>query len=175
MRKLKIGLIGSMLDTKFNKKLKTLAIEVGKEIARNKAVLVFGFEPDFESLPMIAAKSAENAGGETIAFLESSQKPRIFNLKSRIVLTGLKRGGGREFPFILSCNVVICIAGGSGTLMEIAMAYQAGIPVIVLQNSGGWSAKLANQFLDERKREKIIGANSSKRAVAKALNAGFPL
>lgn len=169
MKKIKIGVIGSMLDVKINLSLKQIAEEVGRKIAESNAVLLFGFEGDFDSLSEIAAKSTERAGGKTIAFVWGNKKQNLKGLNSKQVITGQNRGGGREFPFILSCDAIICISGGSGTLMEIAMAYQANIPIIALQKTGGWSGKLANIFLDERKRMKIVGVNTAKEAVATAL------
>lgn len=49
------------------------------------------------------------------------------------------------------------------------MAYQAGIPVIVIKGSGGWSDKLKNSFLDQRQRLPIFEAISPKEAVEKAV------
>lgn len=86
-----------------------------------------------------------------------------------VAVTGLDRGGGREFPLVLSCDVLIALCGGSCTLTEIAIAYQANIPVVVLEKSGGWSEKLANQYLDGRKRIKIETAKTPKQAVEKAI------
>lgn len=169
MKKIQIGVMGSMLDTKLENSLKDIAKKVGEEIAKHKAILVFGFEGDFDSLPTIAAKRAEEIGGQTIAFLRGSRNMGLNGLKSIKIITGLDREGGRGFPLILSCDAIICICGGSGTLTEISIAYQTGIPTIVLKNSGGWSQKLANQFLDGRKKQKIIGVKTPKEAVLIAL------
>jgi uncharacterized protein (TIGR00725 family) len=170
MRKLQIGVIGSMADVKIEKKVRQLAIEVGEEIAKNSALLVFGFEGDFESVSSIAARSAKKIGGQTIAFVWGSDKPQPKNISSIQIVTGQQRGGGREFSLILSCDALICISGGSGTLMEITMAYQAEIPIIALKGTSGWSDKLINQFLDNRRRERVIGANNPKEAVKLAIN-----
>lgn len=170
MRMVQIGVMGSMGDIKLKESLKKMAKSLGREIARRKALLLFGFEGDFESLPSIAAQSAEKEGGRAISFLQGSQKQNLNELKSIQIITGQARGGGREFSFVLSCDVLICIGGGSGTLIEIAMAYQAGIPIVALEKSGGWSSKLANKFLDERKREKIVGAKTAEEAVDLALS-----
>lgn len=83
--------------------------------------------------------------------------------------SGLERGGGRELTLVLSCDAIIALNGGSGTLTEIAIAYQANIPVVVLENSGGWSEKLAGIYLDERRRIRIETASSPKEAVEKAI------
>lgn len=169
MKNIQIGVIGSMADIELKDSLKQLASEIGQEIARNNATLVFGFEGDFNSLSLIAAKEAEIAGGKTIAFIWGNEKSDLQGLKSLAIVTGQNRGGGREFPLILSCDVIICISGGSGTLMEMTMAYQANIPIIALKNSGGWSQKLAGKFIDDRKRLKVVPATSSGEAVKFAI------
>ena len=169
MRKLQIGIVGSMADTKLEESLKEVARELGREIAKNDAILIFGFEGDFDSLSSIAARAAEEAGGQSLAFTWGSDKTDLGKLKSAKVTTGQQRGGGREFSLVLSCDVIIAISGGSGTLMEIAMAYQADIPVIAIANSGGWSQQLAGKFIDPRKRGKVISANSSQEAVRLAI------
>ncbi len=159
-----IGVMGSMTNTPTNK-LITLAKQLGARIAKENALLAFGFEGDSQSLPTIAAKSAIKNNGQTLAFLWGNQSvlPKSFNSIS--VSTGQLRGGGREFSLVRSCHGIICLGGGSGTLTEIAIAYQANIPIVVLKNSGGWSQKLAGKFLDSRKRQIIHQANSAKQAV----------
>lgn len=175
MRKLQIGIIGSMADIKFAEKIKKLAEDVGSEIAKNNAIVLYGFEGDFESLSLYAAASAEKHGGQTIAFnwgkYRDNEISGVNTLNSMVVQTGLWRGGGREFSFILSCDAVIAIQGGMGTLTEIGIACNANIPVIALENTGGWSSKLANTFIDMRKTVKIHGAKTAKEAVTLAIKA----
>lgn len=49
---------------------------------------------------------------------------------------------------------------------EIAVAYQNNIPVVVLEKTDGWSDKLKNTYLDERKRNIIIySAKTPEKAV----------
>jgi len=90
-----------------------------------------------------------------------------------IIPTGMERGGGREFILSLACDAMIIINGGSGTLNEAVVAYQANIPVIALVGSGGWSDKLANTYLDSRKRIKIVPAKTAKEAVELAIKLGI--
>jgi uncharacterized protein (TIGR00725 family) len=86
-----------------------------------------------------------------------------------IITSGSERGGGRELALVLSCDAIITIGGGSGTLNEITIAYQAGIPIVALVNTGGWSDKLAGTYLDDRKRIKIEPAKTPKDAVKKVI------
>jgi hypothetical protein len=81
----------------------------------------------------------------------------------------MERGGGREFVLVNSCDVIIAVSGGSGTLTEIAIAYQSNIPMIVIKNTGGWSDKLSDTYLDNRKRLLIQGVDTAKEAVEKAI------
>lgn len=169
-RKLQIGVMGSMADLQYSTTIEKLAGEVGFEIAKRGAVLMFGAEKDFDSLSTAACRGAKCGGGFTVGFtygkgLEIYEK----NYVDVVIATGLERGGGREFSLVLSCDAIICLSGGSGTLTEITIAYQANIPIIALKNTGGWSEKLANKFLDDRQRVRIQLAATPKDAVARAI------
>ena len=170
MRRLQIGVIGSCSDLNYSQAAKYCAWELGTLIAESGNSLVYGAEKDINSLPTEAAKAARRAGGETIAITyEKGMKLYDQEAGSTVVATGLVRGGGRELSLMLSCDVVIALSGGSGTLNEICVAYQANIPVITLTGFGGWSDKLAGTYLDDRKRYKFVGATSPQSALAFAL------
>lgn len=168
-KQIQIGVVGSMTDQKVSGSVLQIAKDLGKEIAKAGALLLFGFEGDFDSLSSIAAKSAEQHGGKTVAFFWGKDQGNLGNLHSIRIETGQLRGGGREFSLILSCDAIVSIGGGSGTLTEIGMAYQAGIPVIVIKDSGGWSEKLSGTFLDERRRLKIEPVENPQEAVESAI------
>ena len=44
------------------------------------------------------------------------------------------------------------------------------IPTIVIENTGGWSNKLANSYIDNRERRKVIGVKTAKEAVTMSIN-----
>lgn len=170
LRKLQIGVIGSSADLKYSKSLEKMAEEIGYWIAKNRAILVFGAEKDYNSLSTAACRGAKKVGGLTVG-ITYGKGLDVFEKKNIdiIIASGLERGGGRELALILSCDGVIALNGGSGTLTEIAIAYQADIPIITLKNSGGWSEKLGGQYLDGRKRIKIETADSPKETVEKTI------
>jgi uncharacterized protein (TIGR00725 family) len=174
MRRLQIGVIGSCSDLNYSKKAENFAKELGELIAQQKCTLVFGAEKDIDSLPTIAAASALKAGGETLG-VTYERGLDLFNdqAASVVVAAGLVRGGGRETVLMLSCDVVISLSGGSGTLNEICVAYQANIPVVTVTGLGGWSNKLANTYLDDRRRYKFVSASSPKQALALALRSSL--
>ncbi len=169
-RKLQIGVMGSTADLKYSKNIEKLAEEVGYWVAKNKATLVFGAEKNFDSLSTVACRGAKKAEGLTVG-VTYNKGLDIYEKKNVdvIIASGLERGGGRELTLVLSCDAIITIGGGSGTLTEMAIAYQANIPIVSLSNTGGWSKKLAGKYFDERKRLKIEKAKTPKEAVEKAL------
>lgn len=170
MRRLQIGVIGSCSDLNYSKLTEKFAVELGELIAAKQCTLVFGAEKDIDSLPTIAAKAAKAAGGETIGVTyEKGLDIFTQDAASVVVATGLVRGGGRETTLMLSCDVVIALSGGSGTLNEICVAYQANIPVITVKGFGGWADKLAGTYLDDRKRYIFKTATSPVEAVELAI------
>ncbi len=167
IRKAQIGIMGSAADLRYSKEIEKIAFEVGKEVAKRGGAVLFGAEKDYDSLSTAAARGARSAGGLTIG-VTYSKGLEVHDEADIIIATGLERGGGREFSLVLSCDAIICVSGGSGTLNEMLVAYQAGIPIIVLEGTGGWSDKVANSYIDDRKRVKAVGAKTPAEAVDKA-------
>ncbi len=160
--------MGSAADLGYEKWLEKIAEKVGEQVAESGCVLVFGAEKDGDSLSAAACRGAKRKGGITVGVTYGKGKT-VTETPDIIVPAGMERGGGREFVLVLMCDAIISIGGGSGTLTEIAMAYQAGIPVIVIEKSGGWSEKTANSYLDGRKRLKICSASCPEKAVEMAI------
>lgn len=159
-----IGVFGSASDLKYSKELEKLAEEVGYLIAQKGGVLIFGLEKDYDSLSASAFRGAKRANGLTVGITYGKREKS--KIKPDIVITsGMERGGGREYIVAANCDVAIAISGGSGTLNEIAVAYQLNIPIVSIINTGGWASELADKYLDERKRLKILPASTPKEAV----------
>lgn len=171
LRAPQIGVMGSAADLGFSKDLQALAEQTGAALAKQGATTIFGAEKDLDSLSTAAARGARKAGGRTVAITYGKGLGIFDEVADVTIATGLARGGGREFTLALSCDAIITLGGGSGTLNEIVVAYQARIPLIALKDTGGWSEKLAGQYVDDRKKVKIEAASDPADAVAKALAA----
>ena len=169
-KKIQIGVMGSDADLNFGKSVEEFAQELGKLIAKNDAILVYGAESDCNSISTIAAKSAKDNGGITVGVACGKSK-KIWgdDMPTVLIPSGLGLGGGREFTLVLSCDVIIAVSGGSGTLTEIAIAYQANIPIVTVDNLGGWAEKLSDTYLDARNRLKCVSAKTPQEAVEKAI------
>ena len=170
MEKIQIGVMGSAADLKYSKEAEQIAEKIGEMIANSQNILVYGAEKDYDSLSTAAARGARKAGGLTVGITYGKGKD-IYNkeVTDVIIPTGLGLGGGREFVLVNSCDVIIAISGGSGTLNELTVAYQLDIPIIVIRGYGGWSDKLADSFMDNRNRIKIISAETPEEAVKLAI------
>ncbi len=166
MKKIQVGVMGSAEDLNYNKEAMNFAKKLGGLIAEKKYILVYGAEKEYDSLSTIAARSADKCGGITVGVTAGKEKKIYGDFKPTVlVATGLGIGGGREFSLVLSCDVIIAISGGSGTLTEMAIAYQANIPIITVENFGGYAKKLSNKYFDKRKRLKCVGVKTPEEAI----------
>ncbi len=171
-RKLQIGVMGSAADLKYTTELEIIAEKLGELIALSNNILIFGAEKDCDSLSTAACRGAKKQGGLTVGITYNKDK-KVFQKDADIIIScGLDRGGGREYILALSCDVLIAVSGGSGTLNEIAVAYQGDIPIIVIEGTGGWADQLANKYLDARNRQKTNGVKTPEQAITLAIELG---
>lgn len=165
-----IGIMGSAADLNYDNECLEFAKELGRLIAKSGNILVYGAEKEYSSLSTEAAKEASKEGGITVGITPDKGKNVYGEFRPTVLIPcGLGMGGGREFVLVNSCDVIIAISGGSGTLTEMAIAYQANIPIIVVDKFGGWSKKMSNKYFDDRKRLKCISASTAEEALDKAL------
>lgn len=119
-----IGVIGTGTSSP---SIDELAAEVGREIARNNAVLICG---GLGGVMAAAARGAKEVGGYTIGILPGpgihAANPYIdFPIASNM-------GQARNAIIIQTAEVLIAVAGGYGTLSEIALALKTGKGVVAL-------------------------------------------
>jgi uncharacterized protein (TIGR00725 family) len=136
--------------------IETYAEEVGREIARQGAVLVCG---GLGGVMEAACRGAAGEGGLTVGILPSDDRQSANPYVKIPVATGI--GYARNAAVAKSAQAVIAVDGSYGTLTEIAYALQSGIPVIGLNT---WSIAI-----DGREDPNIIRADSPKKAVKKAV------
>jgi uncharacterized protein (TIGR00725 family) len=134
-----------------------LAEEVGRELAKHKAVLVCG---GLGGIMEAACRGASLESGLTVGILPGDD-PADANPYVRIpVVTGI--GQARNLAVVKSSRAVIAIDGEYGTLSEIAFALSNNIPVIGLNT---WQLSRNG----ERDRS-IIEAKDAADAVEKAIS-----
>jgi len=165
MRRFQIGVMGSMADLNYSKEFEQAAERVGQLVAERQGIVLFGAEKDSDSLSTAACRGAKSKNGLTVGITYGKHKDITQKDADVIIPCGLDRGGGREFVLVMGCDAVIAISGGSGTLNELVVAYQADIPMIALTGFGGLADKLGGQYVDGRNRRKVIAAKTPEEAV----------
>jgi len=129
VRKL-IGVIGSSVIDVRNYEV---AFRVGELIAEARAILICG---GLSGAMEAACKGAKSKGGVTIGILPGSDVSDANNWVDFPVATGL--GHGRNLIIINTAQSLVAVAGGHGTLSEIALSLVSGKKVFGL---GTWDIK----------------------------------
>lgn len=171
----KIGVMGSASgEIMRNQTAVSNAQEVGRQIAKNKCILVNGACP---GLPDEAAKGAKESGGETLGISPAiSIRSHIEKYKSPIkyydqfMFTGLGLME-RDILNIRSCNGVIILPGGTGTLNEFTVAYDEGKPIGILTGCGGVAEHIEEilSFCHRKVTDLMVFSDDPKELVSKLL------
>ncbi|MEE2959109.1 MAG: TIGR00725 family protein [Myxococcota bacterium] len=110
-----------------------------------------------------ARSSAHYCAGDTIGILPSSDFAAANTFVDICIPTGI--GLARNAIVAAAGHAVVAIGGGGGTLSEMAFAWQLNRPLLALDCGEGWSAKLANQRLDDTHRPSIQGVGSPEELI----------
>lgn len=165
-RKYQIGVIGSAgpeeypSDTNLSPVFKE-AYKIGKLLAKKQAVLVCGGKG---GIMEYASKGAKEYGGTTVGIVKGDKRYTANKFIDIEIVTNMG-STSEEAILVSSCDGIIAIGGGAGTLEEISIAYRKNITIVALTNIEGWSKDLAGKYLDRRETVKIYGAGNSKEAV----------
>ncbi|MFH1432353.1 MAG: TIGR00725 family protein [archaeon] len=141
------------------------AYEVGKEIAKQGAILITG--GNSVGVPNAAARGAKCAGGISIGITPSSDGHDTSQYLTIPIHTGM--GFARNQILGLTADALIAIGGGVGTFCEMAYSYVYKKPIIVITNQGGLPEQYAGKYLDEKKTAMIHEAKTPKKAVELAI------
>lgn len=138
---LKIGVMGGATG-KMTRRHLDVAHRLGQAIARNKCILITGACP---GLPLAAACGAKQEDGWVVGISPGlSLDEHVFKYDSPtafhdvLIFTGSGLMG-REVVNIRSSDMVVIIGGRSGTLGELAIAYDEGKLIGVVKKTGGIS------------------------------------
>ncbi len=85
-----------------------------------------------------------------------------------VICTGI--GLARDFIVATSCDGIIAIGGGVGTLIELSVGYMIKKTMVAVSGSGGIAEMYGGKYLDERNSVPIIVAKDAYSAVQIVLN-----
>lgn len=134
----------------------TVAEQVGRQIARRRAVLVCGGRG---GVMKAACRGAKAEGGTTVGILPGTDRREANAYVDVPIVTGL--GEARNAIVVRTADAVIAVSGGYGTLSEIGLALKMGRPVVGL---GTWELWQEGQPVGG-----VLQAGTPAQAVAQAL------
>jgi uncharacterized protein (TIGR00725 family) len=142
MRKLQIGVIGSKnldLNNEQDKDTWDFSYKLGFALGRtlNIAVLLSGTSGVSEAI----AKGVNDSGGVAINILAGNIK-EISTDDSHVKIASTLDGFEQSWPLIHSCDCLIAIGGGTETGVQISLAVDLGIHVVIYSKAGGISSEV---------------------------------
>ena len=165
MNKTYIGVIGSSGD--IDRDVLDAADNIGMLIAQRDGILVCGGRG---GVMEASSRGAKSEGGQTVGILPGLDREDSNPYLDVAIPTGLG-SALRNFITVRSCHALIMLHGRIGTLSEVVIAYQHGIPVVALQPTEGWADRLRTALLDEgayfddRRQMEIHYAQTAEEAV----------
>jgi uncharacterized protein (TIGR00725 family) len=105
-----------------------IARKLGFEIGKRGWILICG---GLKGVMEGAARGCAEAGGITVGILPGLDRGSANPYIAIALPTGL--GDGRNLMIVRSCDLLVAVSGGYGTLSEIALALKAQKPVIGLE------------------------------------------
>jgi uncharacterized protein (TIGR00725 family) len=125
-RPYQIGVIGGRDVTR---EMIQAAEKVGQAVAKRNAILICG---GLGGVMEAACRGAKKAGGTTVGILPMASKEEANPYVDIVIPTDM--GIARNAIVVHSSDGVIAVAGGYGTLSEMAFALQLRVPLVALKS-----------------------------------------
>jgi len=158
------GIISVIGASEIDKDIEEKAFQIGKLIAKNNyAVSCGGLSGVMEAV----CRGAKEENGLTIGIIPYKEKSAANKYVDIAIPVPFSQA--RNIVVVLSGDACIAIAGKAGTLSEISFAWIYGKPIVALTSVEGWSSKIAGEQLDDRRTDKIYGAETPQEVVDKVI------
>jgi uncharacterized protein (TIGR00725 family) len=141
----KIAVSGAAQVSHCCKDIVEISKEIGREIARQKCVLITGATT---GVPYYAALGCKEAGGFSVGFspaISEAAHLKTYRLPTDAFDVMIYTGAdyvGRNIIMTKSADGVIIVCGRMGTLHEFATAFEIQKPIGVLEGTGGTADKI---------------------------------
>ncbi len=146
-----VGIIGSNSATLNDTQAYDFAFELGKSLKSAGFKIVCGGKYGVMEAVAKGMKSVGSEKSVDVVCIIPDENPDAANTFCDIVIpTGM--GVARNVLIVRTADILIAIAGGAGTLSEMALAWQFGKKVLCVTQFSGWAKELAGRDLDFRYR-----------------------
>jgi len=156
------GTISVIGGSEISNEIRDKTIEIGRLIAKhNYAIACGGLTGVMEAV----CKGAKEEGGFTIGIIPFLEKSAANKYVDLVIPCPFSQA--RNIIVVLTGDLCVAIGGKAGTLSEISFAWIYQRPIVALTNIEGWSSKIANTKLDDRRSDMIYGVKTPKEAIEK--------
>jgi len=148
---------------------------LGEALAARKCITLTGGNG---GLMTVVSEAVTKHGGITVGIIaheleDAGEDHRLYNPFNTIRIKTGQTYTARSPTVVRSSDAIIMVAGGVGTLTELAIAYNLKKPIIVLTGTGLMADKVASAFpdgyLDHRKLTRIFFTDDPAKAVEAAI------
>ncbi len=162
MRTKTVGIIGDSME---KPELNKIAEELGKRLAEEGISIVTGGREGVMGAASKGAQSVHNrlSSSRVIGILPGTSQEEGNIYIDYAIPTGI--GWARNQIVVLSSDIVVAVGGGAGTLSEMAYAWAYNKPIIAFHGVDGWSDKMGDKAIDDKRKDKILSANNVEEAI----------
>ena len=158
-------------QTRCNVDVYNFGLTLGRALAEAGYTIVCGGVFGFMEAVCKGAKNAPNyTYGTTVGILPGDKKDDANDFVDIVIPSGI--GWARNQLIVNASDVVVSVAGGAGTLSEVAYAWQVGKPVVCYTQFEGWSKRLAGAPMDANKKGGVFMAADSLEEILKFIKFG---
>jgi len=154
-----ISVIGS---SEIDKEIEEKTIEIGRLLAKNNYIVACG---GLTGVMEAICKGAKEEGGLTIGIVPQKGKSMANEYVDIVIPCPFSQA--RNIVVVLTGDICLAISGKAGTLSEISFAWIYNKPIVALSSVKGWSSKIANQKIDDRRNDIIYGVKTPEEAINK--------
>lgn len=153
-----IGIIGPN-ENNCSKEIYQFAVKLGKLLSDREINVVTGGKLGIMEAVLKGVKNGSSDKKPiTIGIIQDDAKSKGNSYCDIVIPTGI--GTARNKVLVNTSDIIIAIAGGAGTLSEIAFAWQMDKPIIAYTGFDGWAKKLAGTKIDQVSKYTLHSADS---------------
>ncbi len=156
------GVVSVIGASEIDKDIEKKTFEIGRLLAQNKFIVACG---GLSGVMEAVCKGVKEENGLTIGIIPYEEKSAANKYVDIVIPCPFSQA--RNIVVILSGDACLAISGKAGTLSEICFAWIYKKPIVALSSVKGWSSKIANQKLDDRRYDKIYGVETPQEAISK--------
>ena len=156
------GIISIVGGSEIDKETEKKTVEVGRLIAKNNYAVACG---GLSGVMEAACRGVKEENGLTIGIIPHTDKTMANKFVDIVIPCPFSQA--RNIVVVLTGDACLAISGKAGTLSEICFAWIYQKPIVALSSVEGWSSRIANQKLDDRRFDMVHGAETPQEAVDK--------